>query len=258
MAASLLFLLALALAALGRTVTDGGIEDTSLSIAVNMTLVDTQFSGPVPPAARYVRPILDTGSPPPAGATGAAIWRGQSAAVRFTAPSDVPPYGARLVELRLVLRASPYSNAAVRLSVVQDSGANTPGGVVLETRAVTIPAYNGRVTVTAGTTASVYLWPGELFWAVVECTATSVSTGVSWLDSVNGVAWTAFSAWPAVAPADGHRRAQIPIPAEAPHKSANPTDYAQDLSSSDDAFVSAAGWVVERSTSASVLRVLVD
>jgi hypothetical protein len=84
-----------------------------------------------------LRPILSTGAPLPSGATGTAIWSGQSAAIRFTAPSDVPPYGARLIQIQIVLRGG-YATSNARLSVVEDSGMNSPGNRVLESRMVRV------------------------------------------------------------------------------------------------------------------------
>ncbi|KAJ3330401.1 hypothetical protein HDU76_005761 [Blyttiomyces sp. JEL0837] len=142
--------------------------------------------------AGAVRPVLNTGPPSQfSGATGTAIWSGQSAAIRFTAPSDVPPYGARLIQIQIVLHGGSRPSSA-RLSVVEDSGRNSPGDRVLETRVVEIPRSNGRLTVTAQSPGNLYLYPGELFWFVLEGNAYNVVDSFSWLDSERGLAWTSY------------------------------------------------------------------
>ncbi|KAJ3109736.1 RNA pseudouridylate synthase domain-containing protein 1 [Physocladia obscura] len=212
------------------------------NVVVNMTRVELGVNGRefVGETSGAIRSVLDTGAPPTYGqATGTAIWLGQSAAVRFTAPPDVGGYGARLFELQLVLGASRYVSTRVRLTVVEDSGFNTPGNVPVETREFGIPAHDGRVTVTATSAGNVYLYPGEIFWVVLESRAQFVQDAVSWLDSVGGVAWTAF-ATSSLADgslgdgSDGHGQNVL-------HGNENGH---------------AARWVVERSRRASSLRVL--
>ncbi|KAJ3064240.1 hypothetical protein HDU98_012337 [Podochytrium sp. JEL0797] len=207
-----------------------------LQLRVDLTEVAHQryLSNP-PPATAPIRAVLNTGPPPINLATGTAIWAGQSSAVRFTAPSDVPGYGARLMEVQIVLRASTYARSALTLSIVEDSGRNSPGAVVLETRTVSIPAYDGRVTVTASSPGNLYLYPGEIFWIVLDGNAGYVQNAPSWLDSANGVAWTAFNVW-----------------------NANGEDNRDEQVVMNKGTEMWGDWVVERSRSASSVRVLVQ
>ncbi|KAI8824589.1 hypothetical protein BJ741DRAFT_671860 [Chytriomyces cf. hyalinus JEL632] len=64
------------------------------------------------PAA--LRAVLNTGLPPSSGAYGTAVWAGQSTAVRFTAPPDVPGYGATLAEVQLTIAANRYLPSNLR------------------------------------------------------------------------------------------------------------------------------------------------
>ncbi|KAJ3293365.1 hypothetical protein HDU79_000401 [Rhizoclosmatium sp. JEL0117] len=222
---------------------------TSLPIFVNLTQVAPTSLSPHsdPPSNAAVRAVLNTGPPPASSATGTAIWAGQSAAIRFTAPPDVPPYGARLIEIQLVLRASAYARSNLRLSVVEDAGFNAPGTVLLETRDISIPAYDGRVTITANSNA--YLYPGELFWIILDGNAGYVQNAPSWLDSVNGVAWTAFNTWTATAKAEknaAYNKEQV---------------FDKDIDAENQQVMDSTNvgrWIVERSRSASSTRVLVQ
>ncbi|TPX67305.1 hypothetical protein CcCBS67573_g07533 [Chytriomyces confervae] len=184
-----------------------------------------------------LRAVLNTGPPPPSGAYGTAVWAGQSTAVRFTAPPDVPGYGATLAEVQLTIAANRYSPSNLRLSVVQDSGRNSPGTTVLESRVIRVPAYDGRVTITASHPGNLYLYPGELFWVTLEGDARYVQDAVSWLDSPNGVAWTAFNAQSV-----GLKEAG---------------EDTQTLMGRKNSMDTVAGWIVERTTRASSIRVLV-
>ncbi|KAI8619238.1 hypothetical protein BC830DRAFT_1105275 [Chytriomyces sp. MP71] len=206
-------------------------SNTTLAFNATLNLVET-----VQIAA--VRAVLSTGPPPLSGAYGTAIWYGQASAARFTAPSDVGGYGARLAEVQLTLAANRFMASVVRLSIVEDSGRNAPGNVILETRNVRIPAYDGRVTITASYPGNLYLFPGELFWVTLEGDARYVQDSVSWLDSSNGIAWTAFNAYQVAASGmDGGETEQTVL---------------------NDKAESAVGWVVERSNRASSIRVLVS
>ncbi|KAJ3211424.1 hypothetical protein HDU67_004553 [Dinochytrium kinnereticum] len=137
------------------------------------------------------RPCLNTGPPPEFDrATGTAIFRGQSSAIRFTSPSDAFG-GSRLLRIELVLRGGSTPSRA-RLSVVDDSGFNSPSTTVLETRTFQVPRYDGRITVKAESNGNLILYPGEIFWVILEGDARYVTDAFSWLDSDSGLAWTAF------------------------------------------------------------------
>ncbi|KAJ3403752.1 hypothetical protein HDV05_007656 [Chytridiales sp. JEL 0842] len=139
-----------------------------------------------------LRSILSTGNPPSTSAFGTVIWAGQSASIRFTAPPDVPVPGAELIQIQFTLRSSQYVGSNCRLSVVEDSGRNSPGTRVLDSRSIRVPVYNGRIVATAEY-RNFYIYPGEIFWIVMEGDARGgAQEGFSWLDSVDGVAWTGF------------------------------------------------------------------
>ncbi|KAI9352269.1 hypothetical protein DFJ73DRAFT_358446 [Zopfochytrium polystomum] len=226
--------------------TAGGDRMMALAKAA-VSSSDSNDSVPPPPrglptnyTTAAVRPVLSTGAPPATSAFGTAIWRGQSAAIRFTAPSDVPPYGALLRQIQITV-SSGYRDSNARLYVCEDSGANSPGTVILDSKQVVVRAGWSRITLTALYPGTIYLWPGELFWLVVEGDGYTLRDGFSWLDSANGVAWTAF--YPL-----------LPEPELLPDEEQK--SFSQDglLSSS----ASAPRWIVQRSTSASSSYVLVE
>ncbi|KAI8848030.1 hypothetical protein BC829DRAFT_444110 [Chytridium lagenaria] len=138
------------------------------------------------------RPVLDTGLPPAFDrATGTAIFRGQSSAIRFTSPSDVIG-GSRLLRIQLVLRGGNAPSNA-RLSVVDDSGFNSPSKTVLETRTFRVPKYDGRITITAESNGNLILYPAKFSGLSLRATRVTSPTP-SLLDSENGLGWTAFRA----------------------------------------------------------------
>ncbi|KAJ1559921.1 hypothetical protein HK405_008864, partial [Cladochytrium tenue] len=104
-----------------------------------------------------------------------------------------------------------------------------------------IPAGYKRVTISASYQGLLYLWPGEIFWVVLEGDGLRMADAFSWLDSNGGVAWTAFQA------SGFDSESELLVSQE----------------DSEDSFVagapsSAGPWVVERSASASSVTVLVE
>jgi hypothetical protein len=82
------------------------------------------------------------------------------------------------------------------------------------------------------------LYPGELFWFVLDGDARSIQDGFSWLDSADGVAWTAFQA----TRLNGNKL----------RSNENDDGFGQKVVKQN------VGWVVERSRGASSASVLVD
>jgi hypothetical protein len=76
--------------------------------------------------AGAIRAVLNTGSPATHLPTGTAIYSGQMAAIRFTAPPDVSNPGSRLLQIEVILRSGNVDSQA-RFTVVEDSGRNFPG-----------------------------------------------------------------------------------------------------------------------------------
>ncbi|KAJ3105947.1 hypothetical protein HDU97_007293 [Phlyctochytrium planicorne] len=195
-------------------------------------------------ATTIPRPVLNTGPPPQfEGATGTAIFRGQSAAIRFTSPSDVFG-GSRLIGVELIIHGGKVPSQA-RLSIAEDSGYNSPGSLVLETRVISIPAYNGRITIKADSPGTLILYPGEIFWVTLDGDTKYVTDAISWLDSERGLGWTAFKTSNFAkrkVQVDGSRRDE---------QIDEPIDF-QAIT------VSGSGWVVEKSRTASATAVIVS
>jgi hypothetical protein len=112
--------------------------------------------------------------------------------VRFTAPSDVPAPGARLVQIQIQIQGA-FIDSVGRFSIHSDSGYNFPSRNVIDEREALIPRSTGRYIINCEyTTFNIYLTPGEFYWFVVSGNSQAENDGFKWLNSPAGVAWQAF------------------------------------------------------------------
>lgn len=134
-----------------------------------------------------IRTIFSTGLPPDRLVTGTAIWHFQSAAIQFPITEN-----STLVSLSLPLNTeniSPKPFNHITLSIFRDA-AELPGTILDTASWEVVHGFNKYVL---DWEFDIPLEVSEgLYWVSVESNAEIEEECVSWLDSVDGFAVTAF------------------------------------------------------------------